>query len=652
MELEHSIGFGGAVKCSLWLHPGGEHVVYAQGGNVLVASLLDAHDQAFLRGHDDQVTCLAMSSSGRFIVSGQRGDNADVIVWDFESRRIMYRLQEHDVGVQIVTLSADERFLLSVGMDKKMVVYDMHTGCIVAKHSGLKHTTCACWGGRKRDNKRRQTTAYQLAMGGDAQLTFWELDPMEGRLTAAECTLGNQVRNFSALAFSADEEYLFAGSTSSDFSAVHVKHRVLHSTTACGSGGVATMLAMPTPSGDRIIVGCGDGAISVFEGLRNGAGTCRTFLRGPPEACSVSLDGVVTGLQLQHQEPGPTGELKLLAGTLEGTLYAASLMCADQRAIGAPPAATRVLHESHNGPVVACAYPRTSSDFFATASADGTLRVWDVNTYGVVSKAVCQPQITGSPLCLAFTGEVLFSGWEDGKIRSHDAESGEELWLVDHAHKDGVTAIESSYNRKFMISGGYQGEVRVWDVRTREMVVHLKQHMTAITSLCLFEDDSHAISASRDGNIYVWNLASESRAASLTQRMGGINAFVMLPDHVQLISVGQEKGFSFWDSREPQPIVQTPLNAEMYTIDVHTPSEGPFAGDAVFATAGADGIIKLWSHSTRRLIADGHAHSAPIRSLKFSTDGRQLVSVGDDAAVLVWNVFLDEDPAIAPAPAP
>ena len=57
-------------------------------------------------------------------------DNGHVIVWDFETRREVYRLQEHDHGVAYVGLTDDERFLLSVGVagDKKMVVWDMETG--------------------------------------------------------------------------------------------------------------------------------------------------------------------------------------------------------------------------------------------------------------------------------------------------------------------------------------------------------------------------------------------------------------------------------------------------------------------------------------------------------------------------------------------
>ena len=73
---------------------------------------------------------------------------------------------------------------------------------------------------------------------------------------------------------------------------------------------------------------------------------------------------------------------------------------------------------------------------------------------------------------------------------------GEELWLIDNCHRGGVTALVVSHNKKFLVSGGSEGEVRVWEIRTREMVVNLKQHTSAVTALKLLTDDSAVYSAS------------------------------------------------------------------------------------------------------------------------------------------------------------
>ena len=93
--------------------------------------------------------------------------------------------------------------------------------------------------------------------------------------------------------------------------------------------------------------------------------------------------------------------------------------------------------------------------------------------------------------------------------------------------------------------------------------------------------------------------------------------------------------------------------AEQMCVAQYTPPEA--RGDSaytVFATAGADNVVRLWRFASASVIAIGLGHSATVRSLQFSPDGKQLVSVGEDSAILVWNIFLDETGAPADAAPP
>ena len=69
-------------------------------------------------------------------------------------------------------------------------------------------------------------------------------------------------------------------------------------------------------------------------------------------------------------------------------LYAVQLSVPDYRAAAAR-RQTRVLQQSHYDEVIAVAYFRVRRETFATASADGTIRIWDVNTYNVTCEAKC-----------------------------------------------------------------------------------------------------------------------------------------------------------------------------------------------------------------------------------------------------------------------
>lgn len=82
LELQSAIGFEGKVPNGLRIHPDRMHMIYAIGCNIVIEDL-QTRKQEFLVGHNNNVSCIAVSKSGRFIASGQvtyMGFKADIII--------------------------------------------------------------------------------------------------------------------------------------------------------------------------------------------------------------------------------------------------------------------------------------------------------------------------------------------------------------------------------------------------------------------------------------------------------------------------------------------------------------------------------------------------------------------------------------------
>ena len=173
LELEHAVGFSAGNSGNLCYLPQERNkYVYASGGSIIVGDFANPNDQTFLKGHDADVSAMAISQSGEVAVTGQYGKNADVIVWDLLQKSVVYRFEEHDFGIQCVAISHDDRLMVSVGVkdDGKLFVWDLATGKICAMLNvtamGLSVNAVA-FGGFFKDIKRRPTTDYEFVTVGD-----------------------------------------------------------------------------------------------------------------------------------------------------------------------------------------------------------------------------------------------------------------------------------------------------------------------------------------------------------------------------------------------------------------------------------------------------------------------------------------------------
>ena len=138
-------------------------------------------------------------------------------------------------------------------------------------------------------------------------------------------------------------------------------------------------------------------------------------------------------------------------------------LCGMARASGTTASGTKETSASRAtnavGGVAAVAYPPKFSDKFATVGADNTVRVWDASDYSV--PIMCSVKNGGHPSSIAYSLDALLSGWEDGKMRCHSADTGELLWSVTDAHRGGVTALCMSNNQRFAVRGMPVGGVGV-----------------------------------------------------------------------------------------------------------------------------------------------------------------------------------------------
>lgn len=619
-SLDHCIGFN-PILASLHFHPNGNDFVHSAGGNVIIGKLTDAHLQHFLSKHDDLVTTVSLSPSGTYVASGQKGANSNVYVWNFSTREIIFSLEEHDHMVQHVVFAHDEKLLVTLGGpdDRKMIFWDMSSGYIVAANNKMPNGTCTVeMGAFVKDVKRRNTANYLLCSGGVEGIMLWNLDPYAGVLEGEAITGTNISRHITSIKFFDNYDHICAATTSGDFLIANIRVKRILKTVPAARMGLSSILA----STEGIIVGGGDASIRYYDHNHQLRGTAK-------------LDGGVVAMSYSPDM------LEVIAGTSNGTIVRLNLETME----------FIVLTESHTLGVVSVSFAPGQNDRFATASKDGYVRVWDSAEYQVMVVAKARPGMAAGawPQCLTFA-HVLISGWSDGKILAHDADNGEHLWHIDDAHPasvtsaagvvspGGVTALCLSRNGRFLISGGQTGDVRLWELRSRELISNLKEHNQRVTSLIILPGDSQCLSSSRDRCILRWDLRLEKRVFCMTQRMGGVNGIALAADQRTIISIGQERKLSYWDLENTTPTYSVTVDEDKdEALCVAMSNSGQ-----MMATGSAKGGLVVWTYDSCTPFSRLVGHVGVVHGVSFSPDDKQIVTTGEDGCICIWNLFEPE----------
>jgi len=247
--------------------------------------------------------------------------------------------------------------------------------------------------------------------------------------------------------------------------------------------------------------------------------------------------------------------------------------------------------------------------------------------------------------------QTIISGWNDGTIRAHDDESGAYLWEITSAHRGGVSCIDLT--PLYLISGGADGAVRVWsDAPSRQLVGNFDEHKKRVNGLCVdLQKPSLIHTCADDKSVVTIDLDQARRVCSHTVKEGALRTMAQAATGELELITGDVAGvLKWWDCDEVEPVCMTvtwhpqddPTKERRLTHVELSPPIGPGSvGSDYLLACTASGDVQVWELAGKqaRLVSVGAAHSEEVRMARWAPDGKQVVSVGKDACICVWNFY-------------
>ncbi len=273
--------------------------------------------------------------------------------------------------------------------------------------------------------------------------------------------------------------------------------------------------------------------------------------------------------------------------------------------------------------------------WLATASRDGTAKVWDVSPGGSREVATL-PGFEGGFLEETRLFTASFISPFEVNIQTWDLESdgkSKRISSVISSHEAPIIAGNISPHETRLVTVDLGNTVKVWSAGTgEETSAFAVNHTEAVTGVAFSADGTRIATSSDDGTVKVWDAASGRELLNLSSHTGPVIAFAFNTDGTRIATAGADGTAKVWDAASGKEL----LSLTGHTLPVYAIL---FSADGKrIVTAGMDQTARIWSVSSGENLLTLSGHTASILDVAFSPDGSLLATGSHDATARIWDI--------------
>ncbi|KAK9773933.1 hypothetical protein SCAR479_09574 [Seiridium cardinale] len=291
---------------------------------------------------------------------------------------------------------------------------------------------------------------------------------------------------------------------------------------------------------------------------------------------------------------------------------------------------------------------RDGTPRLASASKDGTCRIWVVNT-GQTEHVLSGHK--GNVSCVRWGGKgLIYTSSHDKTIKVWSAVDGTlKHTLAAHAHWVNHLALSTEFvlrtayydhtkdvpqtdeakrikaKERFEKAASKQGKIVERLISASDEYVHISTHFH---TPCEVDNIADAINSF---TMFLWDPEEGTKPiARLHGHQKQVNHVTFSPDGTLIASSSFDNHTKIWSARDGKFI--NTLRGHVAPV-----YQCAFSADSrLLVTASKDTTLKVWSMQTCKLAVDLPGHQDEVYAVDWSPDGKRCGSAGKDKAVRIW----------------
>ncbi|CAK1602846.1 unnamed protein product [Parnassius mnemosyne] len=266
---------------------------------------------------------------------------------------------------------------------------------------------------------------------------------------------------------------------------------------------------------------------------------------------------------------------------------------------------------------------------------DGTLKVYDLGQ----GKQMRSVVLCSTPLssCVMVDEHTVAAGSWDNEIYLYNVEYGRVVESF-RAHDDSVSCLLWLIKERLLISGGWDGVVRVWGSvgKIGQALRGLKaefDHDGKITAVTYryrrFELD--IITGTSDGEVFIWDFTSKELMNKVRIHSSPVCGVSLVLSGDSIVTTSEDGDVYVTDLSVLHSVYHKRMSAAMLSLC--------WDGCSTLWLGGSAGTLMQWNMITVTQVDQQNAHNDSITSLHLDVDSKTLISASKDKTVKIWQLI-------------